>query len=280
MNLFLLCWNLSQCAQWHFDRHVIKMILELAQQLSNAHHYLDSKEAKEFADAGNIYKSFARSDEKCELWAKQFNIPVSKRVDSNNKLMRLAYMGHPCTEWVRQHKNNYLFTARLALELCKEYTFRYSKATEDESGNRIILVPKIHKTQSKIEFMLANVPKSIDCCTNSDLVVLVGPHQVTEPAQAFIDKSCFVPGNAIEAYRKYYQSQSKQHLRKWTYRKPPYWFKDPICREKFISEKEKIALEKKLEKTTKKRKLNQSQKTTKKHKLISKNVVPKESIIV
>lgn len=257
MNLFLLCWNISQCARWHFDSHVVKMILELAQQLSNAHHYLDAKQAKQFADENKIYKSFARSEEKCELWAKQYNVPVEKRVDSKNKPMKLAYMDHPCTKWVRQHKNNYLFAARLALELCKEYTFRYSKRTIDEHGNTVIVEPKIHKTQSKIEFMLNNVPKSINW-ESSDSVLLIGPHRVTEPAQAFVDKSCFIPNDAISAYRKYYQSESKQHLRKWKYRSPPQWFTDPILREKIISSETQLNMKLKKKRKQNKHEINVS----------------------
>tara|TARA_Y100000588_G_scaffold334901_1_gene374676 strand:+ start:252 stop:713 length:462 start_codon:yes stop_codon:yes gene_type:complete len=36
MNIFVLDYNLEKCAQYHCDRHVVKMILESAQMLSTA----------------------------------------------------------------------------------------------------------------------------------------------------------------------------------------------------------------------------------------------------
>ena len=36
MNIFVLDYNLEKCAQYHCDRHVVKMILESAQILSTA----------------------------------------------------------------------------------------------------------------------------------------------------------------------------------------------------------------------------------------------------
>ncbi len=92
MNIFILSWCVEECAQFHFDRHVVKMILELAQILSTVHHILyDVAIPKEIQE--NIYK------------------PISKK--------------HPCCIWVSEHIHNYRYTAELGLALCKEYSFRY-----------------------------------------------------------------------------------------------------------------------------------------------------------
>lgn len=37
MNIFLLDYDIDKCAQYHCDKHVVKMILESAQLLSSAH---------------------------------------------------------------------------------------------------------------------------------------------------------------------------------------------------------------------------------------------------
>ena len=37
MNIFLLDWNTDVCAQYHCDKHVVKMILESTQMLSTVH---------------------------------------------------------------------------------------------------------------------------------------------------------------------------------------------------------------------------------------------------
>ena len=45
MNIFVLDTNPKICAQYHVDKHVVKMILELAQILSTAHRVLDGIES-------------------------------------------------------------------------------------------------------------------------------------------------------------------------------------------------------------------------------------------
>jgi len=87
MNIFLLDENLEKCAQYHVNRHVVKMILESAQLLCSAHHICGELEPP--------YK--------------------------------LAHKNHPCSIWVRKSLSNYLYLCELGLELSKEYTFRYGK---------------------------------------------------------------------------------------------------------------------------------------------------------
>ena len=38
MNIFILDWNQKTCAQWHCDKHVVKMPLESCQMLSTVYH--------------------------------------------------------------------------------------------------------------------------------------------------------------------------------------------------------------------------------------------------
>jgi hypothetical protein len=92
MNIFILSWCVEECARFHFDRHVVKMILEMAQILSTAHYLLPLYQIDQ-TTFENIYK------------------PINKK--------------HPCCVWVSEHVNNYRYTVELGLALCKEYTFRY-----------------------------------------------------------------------------------------------------------------------------------------------------------
>ena len=41
MNIFYLSHDHAQCAQWHVDKHVVKMILESCQLLSTARRLID-----------------------------------------------------------------------------------------------------------------------------------------------------------------------------------------------------------------------------------------------
>ena len=45
MNIFYLSHDVDECARFHVDKHVVKMILESAQLLSTAHRVLDGVES-------------------------------------------------------------------------------------------------------------------------------------------------------------------------------------------------------------------------------------------
>jgi hypothetical protein len=89
MNIFILDYNTKKCAQYHCDKHVVKMILETAQLLCGVHHVTDQ---------------------------------VTDQVP-----YKLSHKNHPCSIWVRSSLSNYLYLCDLGLELCKEYTYRYGK---------------------------------------------------------------------------------------------------------------------------------------------------------
>lgn len=93
MNIFFLDENPKLSAQYHVDKHVVKMILETAQLLCSVHHVTD-----------------------------QVNDQVNDQVP-----YKLSHKNHPCAVWARQSLSNYLYLCELGLELGKEYTHRYGK---------------------------------------------------------------------------------------------------------------------------------------------------------
>ena len=94
MNIFVLDSDPQKIAQFHNDKHVIKMILETAQLLCSAHHVLSPSP----------------------------HIPY-----------KLAFKNHPCAIWTRYSKANYSFLAQIGLHLCQEYSFRYQKIHKTQS---------------------------------------------------------------------------------------------------------------------------------------------------
>lgn len=88
MNIFYLSNDPRLCAEYHCNKHVVKMILESAQLLSTSHHVLDGHLAPK-----EIYK------------------PTHKN--------------HPCAIWARSSKGNYDWLYVLWRELMSEYKFRY-----------------------------------------------------------------------------------------------------------------------------------------------------------
>lgn len=101
MNLFLLSWDVTQCAQWHCDKHVVKMILELVQMLYTAWQINNESDVPESA-------------------------PLCKST-GNHGYRKLSNPNHPMAKWVRESRWNYIFTVKLASALALEFKHRYSK---------------------------------------------------------------------------------------------------------------------------------------------------------
>jgi hypothetical protein len=89
MNIFILDLDVKKSAQYHVDKHVVKMILETAQLLCGVHHMTDQ---------------------------------VTDQVP-----YKLSHKNHPCSIWTRDSMSNYLYLCEIGLALCDEYTYRYGK---------------------------------------------------------------------------------------------------------------------------------------------------------
>ena len=99
MNIFFLSFNPRRAAEYHCDKHVVKMILETAQLLYTAH------------------------------W-------IATRSALPQNAYRKTHYNHPCAIWARTSLSNYVWLAQLGLALCAEYTFRYGRIHSTESHLR------------------------------------------------------------------------------------------------------------------------------------------------
>ena len=157
MNIFILHRSPRKAAQYHCDKHVVKMILETAQLLFSAHWVLDPE-----------------------------GLPPSA--------YKKTHANHPCALWVRQSLSNYVWLCELGLELCAEFTYRYTKT---------------HKTQTLLEWLSVHPPAGLP------------DPGITLLPQAMPDE--YKHPNAVRAYRTYYR-ENKLNLRgivKYTRRSPP-----------------------------------------------------------
>lgn len=78
MNIFVLSEDVKEAAEWHVDRHVVKMPLETAQMLCTA---------------------------------------LSLNGNSNVEY-KPAFFKHPCTIWAAATRDNFEWLCRLGVELC------------------------------------------------------------------------------------------------------------------------------------------------------------------
>ena len=104
MNIFFLDEDVKKCAQYHVDKHVVKMILETAQLLCGVHHVTAH--------------------------------------DSAHVPYKLSHKNHPCSIWCRESLSNYLYLCELGLELSKEYTYRYGKRHKSQDVIEWCLINK------------------------------------------------------------------------------------------------------------------------------------------
>lgn len=110
MNIFYLDESSALAAQYHCDKHVVKMILESAQLLSTAHRVLDGK--KVFEEHRGKFKERYRMPGPLET-----------------SLYEAAYVKHPCSLWARESFENYMWLYWLFIRLLDEYTYRYYRET-------------------------------------------------------------------------------------------------------------------------------------------------------
>jgi hypothetical protein len=150
------------------------MILEEAQMLSTAHRILDGEEYTD-ASSGRKIKRWRLND------------------DRDLTLYKATHVGHPCTQWIMQSSDNYVWATQLFRALLNEYRYRYNR---------------IHKSEMLWK-ILSHKPNSLKN----------GP--AYEFPQAMPD-DCKRP-DPIEGYRTYYINH-KARFAKWTNRETPEWF--------------------------------------------------------
>ena len=142
------------------DKLVVKMPLESAQMLSTAHRVLDGDER---ADELGLYK--------------------------------IAMKNHPCSIWVRETSQNYVWLFYHFYALCQEYSLRYGRQ---------------HLSYTKLGFALAHPPYSI----------VEGSKTIMPQAMPEEYKN----KDPVTAYRNYVVNE--KHYAQWNKlpdRKPMWW---------------------------------------------------------
>ena len=104
-----------------------------------------------------------------------------------------THMKHPCVLWVEASFDNFLWLRELALELNREYRFRFSKEQDHRS---ISVLDEIEDLRFE-------------------------SNGLTPFAQAMPDEYK-IPGDAVSAYRQFYRGE-KMSFARWSRREVPYW---------------------------------------------------------
>lgn len=180
MNIFVVDSDPRQAARDLCNKHVVKMIVESAQMLSTAHRVID----------GKPYTRLSRTGRRLKCWSHP-----NERMDS--ALCLPTMVNHPCTKWVMENDQNYLWLHQHTVGLLDEYTVRYHMA---------------HSMDELIHVMLKAPPEGIAKATS-----------ITSFAQAMPDQYR-VEGDAVTAYRNYYAGE-KRRFAVWKNARVPQWWK-------------------------------------------------------
>jgi hypothetical protein len=125
MNVFYLDKNPLDAAQYHCDKHVVKMIIEYAQLMSTAHRILD----------GELYNDKTANGRNIKRWR--------LKDEREGHLYKASHINHPSAVWCRASAENYFWLFELFMNLCEQYTIRYGKVHKtQELMNQLIEVPK------------------------------------------------------------------------------------------------------------------------------------------
>lgn len=119
-------------------------------------------------------------------------------------LWKPTHQNHPCAVWARAHPNNFRWLTLLGLALCAEYTARFSKTSSYE---------RVHSAEFSLCFLRDNPPNFAWVVPTSTPTAL-NEHGLTEPPQC-MPEQYRMPGDAVAAYRAYYQGAEKAALRWW-----------------------------------------------------------------
>jgi hypothetical protein len=130
MNIFYLDKHPRKAAEYHCDKHVVKMILESAQLLSSAHRFLDGQMFNAKSKSGRNTKKWVLNDERESL------------------IYQAGWLNHPSAIWARSNIDHYRYLYDLFVFLIEEYKFRYNG--------------KSHKCETLLEPLFPS-PNNINC---------------------------------------------------------------------------------------------------------------------
>jgi hypothetical protein len=164
VNIFVLDEDPVVAAEYHCDKHVVKMILECGQMLC-ASHWLHL-----FKNYYNGPITDFKRVRDLQQWLYDNTHPVEQPP------WKLSHMRHPCTLWTNESFGNYQWHWKLGVALCKEYTRRYKK---------------IHKCEVVIDWLGKNTPRLMEDKGMTPFVICMkDEYKVSE--------------NPIDCYREYY----------------------------------------------------------------------------
>jgi hypothetical protein len=169
------------------------MLLETCQLLYTAHWVLFYPQLRDCKSAIALSKTQKQLEVPEYLWS----APLCET--SQEPGYRPCHVWHPCQKWTRVCSGNYLWLAKLGIELAKEFRFRFKKE---------------HSCEKHINWLYDNLP----------LTIRMFPRRGFPIAMA---EEFRISKDPIICYRNYYRtSKAERGLIKYTGREIPHWLRE------------------------------------------------------
>jgi hypothetical protein len=213
MNIFYLHNDPVTAAEYHVDKHVVKMVQEYAQLLSTAHRVLDGRLHGESLAPG-VHRNLitlgvrVRPEFKAQILPGEaivFDFSANEWVIANKKAMMMTHVNHPSAIWVRQSAANYSWLYSLFEALSHEKKFRYPKGP--------------NRTYFEFREFLKNPPANIPVGRFTEPTPAMPPFYKIKKADGTYD--------SIASYRRFYIGD-KYRFARWTSRSIPKWYLDGL----------------------------------------------------
>lgn len=137
MNIFFLDRDPVICAQYHCDRHVVKMVTEYSQLLSSAIWVHDEPAALKLYERKNIYNA-------------PYHI-TGKR----------SHFNHPMMIWTRESRANFEWLRKLTWALAEEYWHRYGMYKNRQHLAAVNCAYHLKATRRFPEYEFTDPPQSM-----------------------------------------------------------------------------------------------------------------------
>lgn len=131
MNIFYLHKDPIKNAEYHCDKHIVKMATEYCQLLSTAHRVLD----------GEMYLGKTKNNRNIKRWLLQD--------EREGLLMKASHVNHPSNIWVRETSSNYMYLWKIYMATLAEYTHRYGKRHGSGRASLSLIRPPKNIKQGK-----------------------------------------------------------------------------------------------------------------------------------
>jgi hypothetical protein len=195
MNLFILSLCQKECAEFMFDKHIVKIILEAVQMLCAAKQLLNPP---------------MDDDEESPVGKEEEKRGEQEKNTIKPKLYKITHKNHPVSIWVRASLANYMWTLDLVDAMHEEWKYRYNHPPTKEHKSYVVAkylrehAPKEEEFSYRGLLPFAQAMPDEYKCSDSDAATNLDP--------------------AVIAYRAYYMSEEKSKLTCWKKRGKPEWF--------------------------------------------------------